>query len=306
MSKKTLTTEEFIKKSTSIHGEKYIYSKSSYVSNVKKINIICKIHGSFYQTPNSHLNGSGCPKCAIQNSKLSTKKFVEKAKLVHGDKYDYSKVEYKNCNDKIVIICPIHGEFLQSPHGHLQKKICYKCAIENSRLSTEKFIEKSNKIHNSLYNYSKTRYINCHSKVHIICKYHGEFIQNPNNHLNGMGCPKCFSFISKPEIAFLNKLNIPESSRQIYIKPYRIDGYLSEINTIYEFLGDYWHGNPKKYRDSDINKQSNKTFGELYKNTLKKFNILKQLGYNIKYIWETDWKLFTSGIEQEPNILTYL
>src|SRR5208283_3922699 len=148
----------------------------------------------------------------------------------------------------------------------------------------------SKKIHDDLYNYSKINYLNHNEKVEIICPKHGSFWQVSNSHLNGHGCPKCKSIISKHEIEFLNYLNIPNTKihRQVCILRKRVDGI--KDNTIYEFLGEYYHGNPKgRFHKNDYNKTCHKTFGELYEITLKRFNLLKAIGYKIKYIWESDW-----------------
>jgi hypothetical protein len=125
--------------------------------------------------------------------------FIEKAIKIHGDKYDYSKVNYKNSSTKIIIICKIHGEFLQIPNKHLSKSGCIECGKKN-KLTLEKFIEKAQKIHNDKYDYSKVNYINWKTNIIIICKIHGEFQQQPNSHLQGKGCNKCAQII-------INKLN---------------------------------------------------------------------------------------------------
>ena len=135
-------------------------------------------------------------------------------------------------------------------------------------------------------------YKNAITKGTIICKIHGEFLQTPNNHLSGKGCAKCRGCVSKREMLFLDYLNIPNSKthRQVYLVGKFADGYNPKTNTIYEFLGDYWHGNPKKYNPLDINKSVKKTYGELYSEIIAKLTHLKNNGYNIKYIWEDDWK----------------
>ena len=124
-----------------------------------------------------------------------TKLFIEKARKIHGDKYDYSKVEYKNCDTKVIIICKEHGEFSQIPYSHLSGRGCKKCAntnhSNNSRSNTKEFIEKSIIIHDDKYDYSKVEYIDNSTKIIIICKEHREFLQRPNNHLNGQGCINC-------------------------------------------------------------------------------------------------------------------
>ena len=126
---------------------------------------------------------------------MNTENFIEKAKQIHGSKYDYSKVEYINTKTKICIICPIHGEFMIRPNDHLQGHGCKKCAIERThnihRKTTEQFVESAKKVHGNKYDYSKVKYINNHIGVRIICHKHGEFVQQPNNHLQGQGCPIC-------------------------------------------------------------------------------------------------------------------
>lgn len=189
--KRILTTEEFIQKSIKIHENKYDYSLVEYKKSTKKIKIICQIHGIFEQTPNSHLScrkiGSGCPLCNKGGNQLTLEKFIKKAIKKHGDKYDYSLVDYKNTKIKIKIICPKHGEFLQTPNGHLCGNGCSKCG---KCLTTDEFIELSRKKHGDKYDYSLVEYRNNKTKVKIICKEHGEFFQKPSHHLHS-NCPKC-------------------------------------------------------------------------------------------------------------------
>ena len=187
---KLLTTEEFIERAKSVHGDKYDYSKTVYKKSTEKVCIICPIHGEFWQTPKIHLNGFGCSKCSHKHS-YTTMEWIELAKKVHGDKYDYTKVEYKNAFKKVCIICPKHGEFWQTPNGHLNGDGCPKCFLDKQRKTTEEFIEKARQIHGNMYDYSKTNYINSRTKVCIICPTHGEFWQIPSSHLNGRGCPVC-------------------------------------------------------------------------------------------------------------------
>jgi len=191
---KKLTTEEFIKRAREVHGDRYDYSKVEYIGAKTKVEIICPIHGSFWQIPFSHLQGFGCSKCAGK-SKLTTEEFIAKARKIHGDKYDYSNVEYSNSNTKIEIICPEHGSFWQTPFSHLQGHGCPKCANllnANKRALTEiDFIEMAKDVHANKYDYSVVKYINNHTKVEIICTEHGSFCQTPASHLQGHGCPKC-------------------------------------------------------------------------------------------------------------------
>ena len=124
-------------------------------------------------------------------SKLTTEKFIEKSKLKHGDKFDYSKVDYSGAKGKVTIICKIHGEFTQTASDHLNGCGCQECD-PTKRLTAETFIEKCNLLHNNKFDYSKVVYgKNNYDLVEIICKIHGSFMQRPWQHLRGQGCPKC-------------------------------------------------------------------------------------------------------------------
>ena len=133
-----------------------------------------------------------CESCnPSEKNKTKTEIFIEKAKKVHGDRYDYQKVDYVNNKTKVTIICRKHGIFLQTPNNHLKGRGCPMCS-NNKKLTLEEFIEKAKKVHGeNRYDYSKVDYVNAVTKITITCSIHGEFLQNPYSHLNGQGCPKC-------------------------------------------------------------------------------------------------------------------
>lgn len=118
-----LTTEEFIKKARTLQGGRYGYESTVYVSTHKKITITCPTHGDFGQTPNNHLKGIGCPKCAVlakaSERTLTSEEFIKKANIVHGGKYLYAKSIYAGSQKKITITCLKHGNFDQRPDSHL-------------------------------------------------------------------------------------------------------------------------------------------------------------------------------------------
>ena len=120
-----LTTEEFIKKAREVHGERYDYSKVNYVNNKTKVCIVCPEHGEFWQIPNLHLRGNGCSLCGVKrriNQQTYTKDtFLKLAIEKHGEKYDYSKINYIDTNTKICIVCPKHGDFWQKPSACLRR-----------------------------------------------------------------------------------------------------------------------------------------------------------------------------------------
>lgn len=197
MHMKNYNTQDFIKKSIEIHGDKYDYSKTEYVDNSTKVCIICPKHGEFWQLPANHLSGSGCKKCANEDTTDKRRKaefvsFLEKAKKIYGDKYDYSKAKYVNARTKICIICPEHGEFWQTPRAHLNGSGCKICSDRSRSKDTSYFIERAKKVHGDKYDYSKVEYINNKTPVCIICPEHGEFWQSLIGHVsNHQGCPKC-------------------------------------------------------------------------------------------------------------------
>ena len=186
------TRQEFINEAVAVHGNKYDYSKVEYKENKTKVEIICPDHGPFWQKPNNHLNGQGCGQCN-GGYRSNEETFKQKAREVHGNKYDYSKVHYQTSQTKAEIICPIHGSFYQKPNNHLNGRGCPECASHKGGVSrtTESFIKDAVKTHGEKYDYSNVIYRNNKTKVEIICSVHGPFLQKPNNHLIGQGCPDC-------------------------------------------------------------------------------------------------------------------
>lgn len=193
---KKLTKEEWVKKCKTVHGDAYDYSESEYVNAKTKTKVRCKKHNIIFEiTPGNHINGRGCPICRYEksSSKLRTPVdvFINKANEIHNGKYDYSKVEYKNNSTKVCIICPEHGEFWQTPQKHLTRKQGCPYCSGNAKRTLESFIIDAQKTHNGKYDYSKSEYFGIHKPLIIICPEHGEFLQAPNEHLRGQGCPKC-------------------------------------------------------------------------------------------------------------------
>ena len=444
--------QKFKQEAQVLHNNIYDYSKSIYLSATDNIIIICAIHGEFEQTPNRHLNGGGCKKCAIENTRIrmsipwetykedlhkihnnkydyskivwkgvdidiivicpvhkefkirpvdhkrgrgckkcskenkiqynkhTTEIFIGNAIQKWGNTYDYSKVDYKGSNDKVIIICKKHGEFEQLPPNHLAYG-CGSCGRETNKRNLDlkerckrEFVSKANKIHQNIYDYSKSVYQDSVSKVNVICKTHGEFSISPNNHLRGKGCPDCgiessrlaklkdfdeyqpefikiygdkydyssvvweggskpitvickkhgefhilpylhkvgkecqkcsnqHSGISMEWLLFMEKRYLTEiqHARNLgeYVIPatrFKADGYIKSSNTIFEFHGDFWHGNPELYDENEMNPRVGITYGELYEQTLSKSKIILAKGYTLIEIWENDWKKFIKTI----------
>jgi hypothetical protein len=182
------TTGEWIVEARKKHGNIYDYSSVVYVDAQTKVLIICRKHGAFSQTPNSHLQGHGCSRCA-GNYIYTTEEWVTEAKKIHSDRYDYSKTVYTNAKTNVIIICLLHGEFHQTADHHTRGNGCPRCGRKFS--TTEEWIVEAKKVHGDKYDYSKTFYINGKTNITIICRIHGEFFQRPRHHLWGCGCSKC-------------------------------------------------------------------------------------------------------------------
>lgn len=184
---KKLSNEEFLERAKEINPE-LSFEKAKYINSRSLVIVTCPIHGDFECKANIVLNKIECPKCNLEKRK---NEFIYKAKLIHGDKYDYSNINYITNKIPVKIICPEHGEFMQAPGDHLKGYGCSKCSGKY-KPTTEEWINKVKPIYNYKYDYSKTNYIDNKTSVIVICPEHGEFLTNPSNHLKGKsGCPKC-------------------------------------------------------------------------------------------------------------------
>lgn len=182
----------FVNKANKIHNNKYCYDKMKYINQHTKIEIICPLHGSFFQIPNGHLNGNGCPECKKVSLRMTLDEFLERAIKIHGDLYDYNNVVYTTSYEKVKIICKKHGMFFQTPNSHIiGKNGCLKCANDIQTRSLEEFIKEAIQIHGDRYNYNNVIYVNSYTPIEIICNIHGTFNQLPSSHIRGNGCKLC-------------------------------------------------------------------------------------------------------------------
>ena len=242
--KRLKNTLEVIEEANKVHNYRYRYFPETYKGRHKKMAISCPIHGIFWQEAGSHLGGRGCPDC-FGTPKKTTEQFVEDAKKIHGDKFDYSLVDYKTNADKVKIVCKQCGEtFEQSPNRHLSGDGCPNCR-PNKKLTFEEFKVRANYIHFNLYEYSKEDYKNTRTKIRIFCKKCNQsFSQTPMKHLCGRGCPFCKK--SKGENRILNILNkfkintIPQKTYGGLIDKYDLsyDFYVPEYNLLIEYNGE--------------------------------------------------------------------
>lgn len=249
-----ITREEIIRRFKIKHDNYYDYSSVS-IDNDDYLNcdirIICPLHGEFNQKLKNHLYGKGCKKCGVikahKNQKSNTSEFISKANKIHDSKFDYSKTKYIDAKKKVVIICPIHGDFLQRPNDHLSGYGCNKCAIEirtKSKYNNIKYLNIVNEVHNSRYKYPNLNIENITSDfIKIICPIHGVFEQNAYQHKRGQGCPKCNISKGEKDIELLLQKNNLKYCNQYkfkdckYKKSLPFDFYLPDLNICIEYDG---------------------------------------------------------------------
>lgn len=268
--------KQFLERANKIHGSRYSYEKVKFVATQKKVEIICSKHGSFFTTPETHINKKGgCPLCFQERNGFSQQEWIAKVKLIHGSKYDYSEVEYIHGEKLVKIICPDHGIFEQRGRSHLEGCGCPQCHIFSRRLTKEKFIEQAKKIHGDTYDYSKVVFITTKDNVELECRKHGSFWIRPNAHTASRGgCPRCKeskgetrvrTFLEKHEIEFVQEFKIPTHG-------YRYDFYVPEYKMLIEFHGNQ-HFKPVQLFGGE------RYFKETVRNDKAKEKLAKRLGF---------------------------
>jgi len=253
-------TKHWIEKAIKVHGDKYDYSETQYINIKTKVKILCKEHGIFEILPQKHLlRKQGCSVCGenkLRNTfSYSKDDFIKKAKEIHKNKYNYSRVIYKNGKEKVEIICSKHGSFWQSPQKHVNRGDgCPECMYENRKMTIKDFVKRAKEIHINKYDYSNIK-LEFNNKamyaLNIICLTHGIFSQRVDGHLKGVGCPRCNSSKGEEKIReFFKKNNIPYDTEMAVKKLFpnslmtlgyekkRYDFVLKDKKIIIEFDGE--------------------------------------------------------------------
>jgi hypothetical protein len=233
---------------------------------------------------------------------LSNNDIITRLTNLYNDKYDLSLVNYTGINNKITLICKIHGPWSRMAQKEFLGSGCPRCNLSNigknrsyNRLKTkDEFITQAKEKHGNIYDYSLVNYINTDTKIDIICPSHGLFRQLPWGHLK-YGCRACGVHKSNVEKQWIKSLKISTLISQYTIPKLNItvDGFNPLTNTVYEFYGDYWHGNPKKFPSNKINTKTpkQKTFGQLYDDTIMREQIILNAGYDLVTMWESDYRI---------------
>ena len=279
------TPSEFLAKASKVWEQRWDYSEVEYTNNTTEVKIICQEHGPFYQTPKKHLVGNvGCSKCNGQ--KMSTSEFIEKAKMVWGDRWDYSLTKYVRSQEAVQIECPHHGPFHQRPNNHLNGSVgCRSCNVgkAGTALTTDEFIGRSREVWGNRWDYSSTKYQGTKNSLTLICADHGDFTQPPDSHFLGrVGCRECRPIgVSASEAGlseFITSLGVDVERNVRTLVPGRgleVDIYVDSCRTAFEFNGLYWHS--EQFRTSNYH--------------LDKTNLLKDQGIRLIQVWEDDWDL---------------
>lgn len=306
MSKPKKDASDFLRQLKSIYGRRYDYSDAQFAGMAKSVNLTCKRHGSFSQKASALLKGHGCQKCGYGVPSL--KEFIRAARKVHGRQYDYSKVEFNKLADRVILTCR-HGQSTISVRQHLLGQGCKQCGFDRHaedrvRVKAESFVARAKEVHGDRYDYSASDYKGRHREIRIVCKTHGEFFMQAGNHLNGQNCPHCAnSGYSQMAVDWIEQEAKRRRLKDVwhalnggeFLIPgtrYAADGYHAKSNTIFEFYGDAFHGNPKVYKSTDTPHpfRRHKTAKELYLATVRKEQTLLALGYNLVTKWESDYR----------------
>ena len=198
-----LTTAEFTEKAKAVWGDRWDYRSTVYRTRNLNISITCRRHGTFIQSPTNHLaKRIGCDACKLSSQpqlKITTEAFIISSQAVWGDRWDYSKSVYQGVVSKLTITCTEHGDFQQTPQGHIYHRVgCKECQLKalrkrrSGKITSKDFIVKSQTVWGDRWDYSILQYLNMKSPVSIICREHGEFTQLAQAHLSfWIGCPQC-------------------------------------------------------------------------------------------------------------------
>lgn len=287
---KKLTTKEFVVRANKKHGGRYDYSKVEYINSYTPVVITCRIHGDFLQSPDKHLyKKANCPKCAHNNryskTRTTTKKFIAKAKQIHGDTYLYNLVKYKNSRTLIDINCKLHGVFKQLPRKHLEGQGCPVCSRSTiSKIKKDKYNLRG--VADFLISISKIapvtfEYVMFFTGLAYSSAVH--FVRRNNIHIikakNNISENKLYNLIKK--VCDEHGIYTIVRNDRTILKPnlelnhfkhnHEIDIYIPDLKLGFEFNGMYWHRNkPKGYH-------------------MEKYNTAKHCGITLYHIWEDEY-----------------
>lgn len=275
------TTSEFILEAKEKWRDKYNYSQTIYDGKEKNIDYVCEEHGLISQKPYLHLK-HGCPYCNGRGiSKYTTEAFIKRAVEIHGNKYDYSKVNLNKITDEIIIICKLHGEFKQTAKNHINcKNGCPKCN-GGVKINTEEYLKRAKEKHGEKFGYDNVNYKKSHEEIEIDCKRHGRFKQMAYMHLQSEHCcPLCVAELTsskaEKEIFEFIRENYKgeiKTNDRITLGYKEIDIYLPELKLGIEHNGSYFHSELFLHKNYHLNKA----------------NLAESKGIKLIQVFEYEW-----------------
>lgn len=304
----TKSQEIVLQQFIATHGSKYDYSLVNYKGSHVKVDILCKEHGVFKQTPNSHIKGSNCPLCANQSSKNTLESFLQKLPDSIRNRYDFSKVIYINSITKVEVVCKEHGVFNTTPTSLLRGHGCKKCATiaasSKNKLKPEEILLKAYMVHNSKYVYSPIINYKSNKDLLVIgCTWHGEFKQTVVSHLRGQGCPSCAKELSssKAEKELGNFIasfgyEVLTNYRPIWLNGLELDIYVPALKLALEYNGGAYHHSSF---DSSLDFYSSSAKSANYHKN--KYEICKQNQIDLIHIFD-----FEDFVVWKQNLKLYL
>jgi len=310
------TAADFILLSQQKFGEGiFNYSAVIFVDMLTPVALTCSFGHIFEVKPEIHLRENslgGCKECQKENCSIrmsyTQSQWIELATAKHGNTYLYHKVIYINSQTDVCVVCTKHGEFQVSPACHLGGTGCRKCGIERSiasKLYTEadtlEAFTNARILHNDHYEYIRIFRDEGRLMIELRCPIHNIISQRLDHHLHGHGCDRCIPKHSKQQIEWLQYCSISHpgirhaenyGEYRIPGTKYKADGFDdTDTNIVYEYHGDFWHGNPLVFNPLDINPRTNTTYKLLFEKTNTKIAEIKKLGYKVVEMWERDWEL---------------
>jgi hypothetical protein len=228
---------------------------------------------------------------------MTRKMFTYRASRAHEVDYDYSKVPGV-LGTRVVITCPEHGVFERLTREFLRGRGCSQCQAGGKRkVLLDEFVKRAREVHGDLYSYERVGV--AYPRMTITCKVHGDFEQSKASHLRGSGCPVCHPPFCRPSKAasrWLDALGLPNDPEHREVKGlipgrlFRVDGFDPDTNTVYEFYGDAYHGNPTLYPPEMVSQITRKSFGQMNQERLERERLIREAGFQLVTVWEHDFK----------------
>jgi len=296
--------EKFAVKARYQHGELYDYSRVQYVNNKVPVEILCRTHGSFWQKPNHHLSGRGCPECANDGKRAKNKLLSDLTKegllgrlQVANSLWQYDIASFSGMAKALSCLCPVHGAFSATPNNLLQNSGCIACGhakhaarMVQRRLTTEEWVASALRVHADTYDYSEAVYVDNATRVAVICRKHGVF-HTTNDHIyQATGCPRCALQLSKQEDRIAALLRVFAEVRQrdrALLRPRELDVYLPTHKLAIEYCGDYWHSHGNT-QDEARDKHRH----------YKKYIDCRAQGVRLITLFETEWHHRTYAVKR--------